>query len=151
GWLALIANETVRTVADLRGKRVGVDLPNSTAHVMLTVMAAWVGLDPAKDIQWVFEEYNPVNHFIEGKIDAFLGTPPRTQQLRAKKIGHVIVNTTTDRPWSQQFCCMVSATSEYVEKYPVATKRVLRVLFKAADLCASNPTVAAQQLVERGF
>jgi NitT/TauT family transport system substrate-binding protein len=52
GCLELIANESVSSVADLRGKRVGVD--STTAHVMLTVMAAWVGLDPAKDIEWVF-------------------------------------------------------------------------------------------------
>jgi NitT/TauT family transport system substrate-binding protein len=151
GCLELIANESVRSVADLRGKRVGVDLPNSTAHVMLTVMAAYVGLNPAKDIQWVFEVYNPVNSFLEGKIDAFLGAPPRPQDLRARKIGHTIINTTTDKPWSQYFCCMISATSDYVAKYPVATKRVLRAMFKAADLCASDPPLVAQQLVDRGF
>ena len=60
GCLELIANESVRSVADLRGKRVGVDLLNSTSHVMLTsVMAAYVGLDPAKDIQWIVEEVAP--------------------------------------------------------------------------------------------
>jgi NitT/TauT family transport system substrate-binding protein len=151
GCLELIANESVRSVADLRGKRVGVDLPNSTAHIMLIVIAAWVGLDPTKDIQWVFEVSKPVDFFLEGKIDAFLGTPPRPQQLRAKNIGHVILSTTTDRPWSQQFCCMVSVRSEFVKSYPVATKRVLRAMVKAADLCASDPGWAAQQLVQRGF
>jgi NitT/TauT family transport system substrate-binding protein len=150
GCLELIATESVRSVADLRGKRVGVDLVNGTAHAMLTVMAAYVGLDPAKDIEWVFES-SPAKQFIEGKIDAFLGAPPRPQELRAKKIGHVILNITTDAPWSQYFCCMISARSEYVSKYPVATKHVLRAIFKAADLCMSNPQLAAQQLVDRGF
>ena len=46
----------------------------------------------------------------QGKIDAFLGFPPEPQELRARKIGHVIVNTTTDKPWSQYFCCMVAGT-----------------------------------------
>ena len=151
GCLELIANESVHSIADLRGKRVGVDLPNSTAHVMLTVMAAWVGLDPATDIDWVFEVYKPVDSFMEGKIDAFLGAPPRPQELRAKKVGHVILNTTTDRPWSQQFCCMISATAAFVTNHPVATKRALRAILKAADLCASNPALAAKQAVERGF
>jgi len=151
GCLELIANESVHSIADLRGKRVGVDLPNSTAHVMLTVMAAWVGLDPATDIDWVFEVYKPVDSFMEGKIDAFLGAPPRPQELRAKKVGHVILNTTTDRPWSQQFCCMISATATFVTNHPVATKRALRAILKAADLCASNPALAAKQAVERGF
>ena len=151
GCLELIATESVRSVADLRGKRVGVGDRNSTAHVMLTVMAAYVGLDPTKDINWVFRVFQPTELFADGKIDAFLGAPPLPQQLRAKKIGHVILNTTTDAPWSQYFCCMISARSEYVSKYPVATKRVLRAILKAADFCVSNPQLAAQQLVDRGF
>jgi NitT/TauT family transport system substrate-binding protein len=150
GCLELIATESVRSVTDLWGKRVGVDLVNGTAHAMLTVMAAYVGLDPAKDIEWVFES-SPAKQFVEGKIDAFLGTPPRPQELRAKKIGHVILNTTTDAPWSQYFCCMISATSDFVSKYPVATRRVLRAILKAADLCMTDPQMVAQQLVDRNF
>jgi NitT/TauT family transport system substrate-binding protein len=84
-------------------------------------------------------------------VDAFLGTPPQPQELRAKKVGHVIIDTTTDPPWSQHYCCMISATTNYVDKYPLATKRILRAMFKAADLCASNPALVAQQLVEQGF
>ena len=76
---------------------------------------------------------------------------PVPQELRARKIGHTILNTTTDAPWSQHFCCMISATADYVNKYPVATKRVLRAIFKAADLCASDPSWVAQQMVDRGF
>ena len=46
---------------------------------------------------------------------------------------------------------MISATADYVNKYPMATKRVLRAIFKGADLCASNPSWVAQQMVDRGF
>jgi NitT/TauT family transport system substrate-binding protein len=38
-----------------------------------------------------------------------------------------------------------------VRKYPVATKRVLRAVLKAANFCASDPVRAAQALVDRGF
>ena len=85
GCLELIANDSVRSIADLRGKRVGVDLLNSTAHVLLTLMAAYVGLDPVNDIQWVVPEGSLAELFTEGKIDAFLGTPPQPQKLRDRK------------------------------------------------------------------
>ena len=115
-------------------------------------MAAYVGLDPVNDIQWVLTEgATPKELFVEGKIDAFLGTPPQPQELRAKKIGHTILNTAVDRPWSQYFCCMISATTDYVNSYPVATKRVLRAILKAADLCVSDPQWVARQMVDRGF
>jgi NitT/TauT family transport system substrate-binding protein len=153
GCLELIAaNESIHSITDLRGKRVGVGLLNSTAHTLLTLMAAYVGLDPVNDIQWVVSEgATPKELFVEGKIDAYLATPPRTQALRAEKIGHTILDTAVDRPWSEYFCCMVSGRADYVDRYPVATKRALRAILKAADLCASDPQWVARQLVDRGF
>ena len=46
---------------------------------------------------------------------------------------------------------MVSGRADYVNSYPAATKRVLRAILKAADLCVSNPQWVARQLVDRGF
>jgi NitT/TauT family transport system substrate-binding protein len=89
--------------------------------------------------------------FAQGKVDAFLGFPPEPQELRARKFGHVILNTTTEKPWSQYYCCMVVGQKEFVHHHPVATKRVVRALLKANDSCAAEPERAAQQLVDRGF
>jgi NitT/TauT family transport system substrate-binding protein len=87
----------------------------------------------------------------EGKIDAFLGLPPEPQELRARNIGHVIVNSAIDRPWSQYFCCMLAARRDYVRKYPVATKRFLRAIIKAINLCVTQPELVAQRIVDGGF
>jgi NitT/TauT family transport system substrate-binding protein len=89
--------------------------------------------------------------FAERKVDAFLGFPPEPQELRARKVGHVILNTTTDKPWSQYFCCMIAGNAEFVRDHPVATKRVLRAILKANDMCAAEPERTARQLVDRGF
>ena len=114
-------------------------------------MAAYVGIDPVKDIEWVVDARLSLKDFLEGRFDAYLFTPPAPQRLRKERIGHTILNTNVDRPWSQHFCCMVSATSDYVNRYPVATKRVIRAILKGADLCASDPSWSAAQLVERDF
>jgi NitT/TauT family transport system substrate-binding protein len=87
----------------------------------------------------------------EEQIDAFLGFPPDPQELRARQIGRVIVNTGLDRPWSQYFCCGVVANRAFVQKHPVATKRALRAILKATDLRASAPDQTARTLVDRGF
>jgi NitT/TauT family transport system substrate-binding protein len=118
----------------------------------VAIMAANIGLDPEEDIEWVAEaNADPLELFAQGEVDAFLTWPPEGEELRARKVGHVIVNTTTDKPWSQYFCCMVVGTREFVRDHPVATKRVLRAVLKAADICAANPERAAQRLVDRGF
>ena len=149
GCLELFVQGGIRSIGDLKGKSVG--LNNAPPH-QLTLMAAEVGLDPAKDLHWVTDPaLNPLELFAAGKIDAFLGYPPEPQELRARKAGHVIVNTAVDRPWSQYYCCMLLGNREYVRSHPVATKRVLRALFKAADLCATEPARVARQLVDRSF
>jgi NitT/TauT family transport system substrate-binding protein len=152
GCLELFAHEGIRSIRDLKGKKVGVQALGLAPHVFVSSMAAYVGLDPAKDIDWVLSpSVAPMQLFVEGKIDAFLGTPPEPQELRARKIGRVIVNSARDRPWSQQYCCMLSGNREFVRKNRVATKRVLRAILKATDFCVSDPAAAARRMVERGF
>ena len=153
GCFELFANERVNAIRDLKGKRIAISATGSGEHVYLASMLAYVGMDPRKDIQWVTARTLPesMRLFVEGKADAFLGFPPQPQELRARKIGHVIVNTTDDRPWSQYFCCVVAAHSEFAREHPAATKRALRALLKAADICAQDPKRAARYLVAKGY
>ena len=162
GCVEVFAKESIRGIADLKGGSVGVPALGGTPHKLVALMAANVGLDPAADIRWVTpksaelikisgRERSTYRGFEDGKIDAYAASPPTSQDLRARHVGHVIVNTTVDRPWSQYFCCLLGGNRDYVRNYPVATKRVLRAILKAADLCADNPTSAAQRLVDGGF
>jgi NitT/TauT family transport system substrate-binding protein len=150
GCYELFAREGIDSVADLKGKSIGVGTVSSLSQQLLTLMAAEIGLDPVKDIHWVTDpSAKPIELFEQGKIDAFLGFPPEPQDLRARHIGHVIVNTNVDRPWSQYFCCMLASNREFVAMHPVATKRVVRAVLKATDLCATEPARTAQQLADR--
>jgi NitT/TauT family transport system substrate-binding protein len=152
GCFELFGNAGIRSIADLKGKTVGVAALGSSDHLFVSVMAAHIGLDPAKDIHWVTSQSpTPAELFADGKIDACLGLPPVPQELRARNIGHVVVNSSLDRPWSEYFCCMLAGHQDYVQKNPVATKRVLRAILKGADLCAGEPELAARRLVDGGF
>jgi NitT/TauT family transport system substrate-binding protein len=150
----LFARESMRSVVDLKGKTVGVvtDTTAGVDYVMLNVIAASVGLDPAKDINWVaFGQGDPKGLLADEKIDAFMTFPPWAQELRARGTGHVVLNSALDRPWSQYFCCMLIGNADFVRRYPVATKRVVRAMMRATDICAAKPDSVARRLVDRGF
>jgi NitT/TauT family transport system substrate-binding protein len=152
GCFELFGNESVRSISDLKGKTVGVQGLGSSQHVYAAAMAAYVGLDPTKEIHWVINPSVKTTELYEkGQIDAFLGFPPEPQDLRARHIGHAVVNSAVDRPWSQYFCCMLAGNRDYVREYPIATKHVLRAILKAADLCVSDPHRVAKELVDGGF
>jgi NitT/TauT family transport system substrate-binding protein len=150
GCIEVFAQEGIRSVGDLKGKKLGVRATGSGPHGLLSAMLAHVGLDPAKDVEWVADP-KFIQMFVEGKVDAIELVPPASQELRARKIGHVIVNNAVDSPWSNYFCCMLGGHQEFVRNNPVATKRVLRAMLKASDLCAREPERSAQRLVDGGF
>jgi NitT/TauT family transport system substrate-binding protein len=152
GCFELFGSEGVRAIHDLKGKTVAVSELGGSDHVFLASMVAYVGLDPQRDIQWVTYALDEAKRLLaESRIDALLATPPAAQELRAQRIGHVVVNSAVDHPWSQYFCCMVLGNRAFVQKHPVATKRALRAILKAADLCASEPERAAQFIVEQAY
>ncbi len=152
GCFELFGTDRVRAIRDLKGKTVAVQALESSQHVFLASMAAYVGLDPRKDINWVTHpSAESIRLLAEGKIDAFLAFPPEPQELRTKKVGHVVVSSAVDRPWSQYFCCMVAANRDFVRTHPVATKRAVRAILKAADICALEPERAARAVVEKGY
>jgi len=142
----------VRSVRDLKGKTISVLEVGGSEYAFMASMMTYVGVNPRKDVKW---SANPPEEgkrlLAEGKVDAFLGLPPDPQELRARQIGHVVVNSIVDRPWSQYFCCMVVGHRDFVRKNPVATKRALRAVLKAADVCAAEPEKAARFLVDKGY
>jgi NitT/TauT family transport system substrate-binding protein len=151
GCYELFVHEPIRTISNLKGKKVGIDYVGSGPHLYLTVMVAQVGLDPKSDIEWVPNPTGVLEPFAEGKVDAMFAFPPEPQELRARKIGRVILKTAIDQPWSQYFCCMVYANRAWVHDHPVATKRFLRAILKTANICATKPEIAARRLVDAGF
>jgi NitT/TauT family transport system substrate-binding protein len=152
GCYELFAHEPIRTVSDLKGKRAGIRALRSAGRLYISMMAAYVGLDPHKDIAWVTPgpSGTAMQLFAERKVDVFLGFPPEPQELRARKIGRVILNTATDKPWSDYFCCTALGNRDFVRTHPIATKRYLRAILKATDICAAEPERVARQLVDRG-
>jgi NitT/TauT family transport system substrate-binding protein len=150
GCFQLFVQEHIRTFTDLKDKQVGVgEGPGTAPHLYLSTMVAHIGLDPEKDIKWVLT--NDMEPFVQGKIDAYLAFVPEFPELRARKIGRVIVDMAMDRPWSQYFCYMLVGHTDFVRQYPVATKRAMRAILKATDLCATEPERAARQLIEGSF
>jgi NitT/TauT family transport system substrate-binding protein len=153
GCWELFGNDRVRSVKDLKGKNVAVISMGAVDQLWIASILAYVGIHPVKEVTWTptGKLSESMRLFLEGKVDAFLAFPPQPQDMRLKKAGRVLVNTTLDRPWSQYFCCMASMPKPFVEQSPVAAKRALRALLKAADVCASDPERAARYLVARGY
>jgi NitT/TauT family transport system substrate-binding protein len=151
GCFQLFGNDRVRAVRDLKGKTVAIHYFGGGDHVLLSSMLAHVGINP-QEVNWTTGEgRNAMEVFADGKADAFMAFSQEPAELRARQVGHVILNTAMDRPWSSYFCCMVLGNRDFVRRHPVATKRVLRSILKAADICAADPERVARFLVDMRY
>ncbi len=147
----LFASARVNSLRDFKGKSLYWPLdPTEPQGPLLSTIFSYIGLNPNKDINWV---HLPVRIGMEalriGQIDGLLALPPISSEMRDRQIGRVILDSHHDQPWSSYFCCYVTSTQDYIAKNPVATKRALRAIMKAADVCAADPLRAARFMADR--
>ena len=84
GCFELMANDAVRSIRDLRGKRVAINDFVLTQHALLASMVAYVGMDPRKEVDFVAHPPAEAKRLLaEGKIDADLGLPPDPRKRSA--------------------------------------------------------------------
>jgi len=141
----LFGNDGVRSLRDLKGKR----LQGKRDDTFWPPLLAYVGIDLDRDVEFVDVNLNNIiPEALAGKFDAWVVTRPLATIFRNANIGHVIVDGMVDPPWSQYFGSMATANRAFVDKHPAATKRALRAILKATDVCAREPERAARYLVD---
>jgi len=152
GCYELFATDQVRSIHDLRGRVLPINVFGGVQHTFLSSVLAYVGLDPRTDVKWAVHPSTESMRLLQaGKVDAFLAFPPEPQDLRAQGVSRVILNTARDKPWSNYYCCTLVANRAFARDHPVACKRATRAILKAADLCTKDPQGAAKIMVNGGF
>ena len=137
GCFELFAKEGIRSISELKGKSVGL---KAAPPALLTLMAAQGRARCGQGHQLGHRPLGQAARSVRGgKSMLFLGFPPEPQELRARRIGHVIVNTARRPSMVAVFLLHVVGNRDFVREHPIATKRVLRAVLKAPDLCAAEP------------
>lgn len=151
GCYSLIVNKRINSFKDLKGKTVWTgSVENNGPQIFFKAIASYVGLDSQNDVEYAWvKKKEALEMFKEGKIDLFMAFPPGPQELQAKGIGKVLLDTNVDKPWSQYFCCLIEGHRDFVKNNPVATRRAIRAILKANDLVADDPEHALRVLMEK--
>jgi NitT/TauT family transport system substrate-binding protein len=77
GCFELFGTDRVRSLMDLKGKKIAVVGFGSSPHIFLSSMLAHVGLDPRKDVEWITKPRpESIELLREGKVDAYMGSRP---------------------------------------------------------------------------
>ena len=134
-WTALVARKdsTIKTVADLKGKRVAVTR-GTDPHIFLVRALQKAGLTE-KDIQPVLLQHpDGATALIRGDVDAWAGLDPMMAQAEIRDGAHLFYRDADANTYG-----ILNVRSEFATAHPDLVKRVLAVYETARKYALAHP------------
>ncbi len=153
GCAELWAAPSVTSIAGLRGHTVSV--PAKTAdnipYAMFSIALKNAGVDP-KDVNIVVDA-NPLKAYLEGRSDAVFVAATGAVAMHANSAnkGHLILDQAMEKPWSEQDCCILVANGDWLRANPIAARRAVRAILRAADSLGKDRGDAVKLATDKGL
>ncbi|MEP6603758.1 MAG: ABC transporter substrate-binding protein [Spartobacteria bacterium] len=143
---------SVHTVADLRGKRIGVPGMGTPPFIFANRVLGANGIDAGKEITWrVFPAGELGLALDKGEVDAVADSEPIGSLLLADGKVRNVADQATDAPYKDEYCCAVIVNGKFLTANPKAAAGATRALLKAAKWVEANPAAAARLSVEKKY
>lgn len=139
----------IKSVADLKGKRIGVQTHiGSPPYMFACRTLAAIGIDPsqeAKQVTWIAMDGGMLGQRMEkGELDAVCTADPIGTILEGTKQVRTIADQATDVPYADEYCCAVVVNGEFARTRPEAAAKTTKAILKAAKWVQENPKDAAE-------
>jgi len=145
-------NSPIKTVEDLRGKRIGVPGMGTPPFIFANRVLGARGIDPGKEITWrVFPAGELGLALDRGEVDAVADSEPIGTLLLAGGKVRSIADQVKDAPYSEEYCCAVIVNGKYLSKNPKAVAGATRAMLKGAKWVQANPVAAAKLSAEKKY
>jgi NitT/TauT family transport system substrate-binding protein len=143
------ANGSIRTVKDLRGKRIGVPGMGTPPFIFANRVLGANGIDASKEVTWLVFPAGELGLALDkGEIDAVADSEPIGSMLVAQGKVRNIADQAADLPYANEYCCAVLVNGKFLARNPKASAAATRALLKAAKWVEANPRAAARLSVE---
>src|SRR3977135_1263181 len=143
---------SIRTVQDLRGKRIGVPGMGTPPFIFANRVLGANGIDASKDVTWrVFPAGELGLALDKGEVDAVADSEPIGSLLLAQGKVKNVADQAKDAPYKDEYCCAVIASGKFLAANPKAAAAATRALLKAAKWVEANPAAAARLSVEKKY
>jgi len=145
-------NGKVRSVNDLRGKRIGVPGMGTPPFIFANRVLGANGIDPSKEITWLVFPAGELGLALDkGEVDAVANSEPIGSMLIAQGKVRNIADQAVDMPYADEYCCAVIVNGKFLARNPKASAAATRAMLKAAKWVETNPKAAAELSVKAKY
>jgi NitT/TauT family transport system substrate-binding protein len=142
----------IKTVADLKGKRVGVTHMGSPPFLFASRVLVDKGIDPKKEVEWVTLPGDAMAKALDQRrIDALASAEPIGTMLLAGNMVRTVCDQAADAPYDDEYCCIVVVNGRFARENHTTAAKVTRALLKGAKWVGVNPAAAAKLAVEKHY
>jgi NitT/TauT family transport system substrate-binding protein len=146
------ANGNIKTVKDLRGKRIGVPGMGTPPFIFANRVLTANGIDASRDVSWTVFPSGELGLALEkGQVDAVADSEPIGTLLLASGKVRNVADQATDAPYKDEYCCAVVVNGKFLANNPKAAAAATRALLKGAKWVETNPAAAARLSVEKKY
>ena len=153
--LLVPGDSDIKSVADLKGKKIGVPGLADAATVVSkrSLSAAGIGVtDQNMEVEFSVYSRNDLAQALQnGAVDAIaLGVPAAS--IAAEQYGlTALIDTATDPEYKDEYCCAAFVTSKLAEENPKAAAAFTRAVQKASQWVQDNPDETAKIITEKQY
>jgi len=146
------ADSKIRTVQDLRGKRIGVPGMGTPPFIFANRVLTANGIDASREITWTVYPAGELGLALgKGQVDAVADSEPIGTLLMADGKVRNVADQATDAPYKDEYCCAVVVSGKFLANNPKAAAAATRALLKGAKWVQENPAAAARLSVEKKY
>jgi NitT/TauT family transport system substrate-binding protein len=146
----------IKTAADFKGKKIGVDEIGGTPHQVASVWLEKAGISAKPENgQVLFLPFSDGSLELEalysGEIDVAAMWDPLGSVAEKKGKVKVVFDLTTDPIFAAHYCCFLYASAKVINENPEKVAALLRAYRKAQDWIAKNPAEAVAIISDRQY
>ena len=151
--LLVPGDSDIKSIADLKGKKIGVPGLADAATVVSkrSLSAAGIGVtEQNMEVEFSVYSRNDLPQALEnGAVDAIaLGDP--TASIAEEQYGlTALIDTATDPKYKDEYCCNAFVTSKLAAENPKAAAAFTRAVQKASQWVQENPDETAKIIVDK--
>ena len=142
---AVLARSPIVDVAQLRGKRIGIDLGALGIYVAERALSRHgLSLDDVTVVR--VEDIDMVRYLQEGRVDAVVNYPPTRTQIEQKDLARAIF---TSRQIPGEIVDVLALDGAVIDERPEDVARLIRAFYRAVDYARSHPDDAYRIMAQR--
>ncbi|MBW4080354.1 ABC transporter substrate-binding protein [Paenibacillus sp. S150] len=150
--LVVPPGSSIKTAANLKGKRIGVDEIGGVPMAVSSVVVTNAGLDPQKDVQWLAYPLDQLQEGVKkGEIDVYAAWDPFGKLAEVNDGYTVLSDISTDHNFAGKSCCFLYASGKQIKEDPERVAAIARAYQKATAWIAEHPEETARLEIEKKY